>query len=566
MIPIVIQVSNINNSIKDRNFREIAGRPAIEYLLQRLINEAETEVVISTSTDKTDDIFETIAQKYNVKIVRAAYSAVLERLYKAIDLSGAENIVRVFANYPLLDIEEMKLMHQTHISENFDYSYNEHSKGVLWGTGCEIFSKDIIKQMISDGLNRFQQETLSFYVRQNENKFKVHKIICCEKRPGYKLCLESEKDYEVISEIVNHVPGYDSDKILSYLNSHKVLARYNYENPPQEVGVEKILLHPEKVKALTDGRNDVTYPISVELTLTNICNLKCCFCSDQDLRTRQGLDQSFDINVLKRLFDDLAAGGTTGVTLEGGGEPTLYPEFAEVVRYARNAGLAVGLITNGTVRLSEELLRAFEWIRVSLDASNEKEYLDLKGVDCFERVMNNIAHYAKYCGTVGVGYVVTSKNLAQIEPLVMRLREIKASYIQLRPVVDCEELYPENADLSYLKIFQTRDFGVITEGMVENAETGNHGLPCVANGLTSVISGDGEVYLCGRLNIYSWLKPIGNVNEKSFHGIWNGEERKKQREMVLDAEFCDRNCPQCRVSKFNQLFFRLHHIKSKNFI
>ena len=59
MIPIVIQVSNINNSIKDRNFREIAGRPAIEYLLQRLINEAETEIVISTSTDKTDDIFET---------------------------------------------------------------------------------------------------------------------------------------------------------------------------------------------------------------------------------------------------------------------------------------------------------------------------------------------------------------------------------------------------------------------------------------------------------------------------------------------------------------------------
>ena len=310
----------------------------------------------------------------------------------------------------------------------------------------------------------------------------------------------------------------------------------------------------------------MSYPISVEMTLTNTCNLKCVYCSDNELRTRQGRTAELDLDVIKRLFDDLSANGTSGVVLEGGGEPSLYTKFDQVVSYAREKGLALGLITNGTVRLQDELLKAFEWIRVSLDASTAEEYLALKGVDCFEKVLSNIAHYAQYCQTVGIGYVVTNKNISQIESLVMRLREIGAAYVQLRPVVDCEELYPKGVDLSFLKFYQNSTFGVIVDGMKENAQPGNGGLSCMTNSITSIISGDGSVYLCGRLNIYDWLNPIGNINEQTFHEIWNGSERLKQLEMVHDGEFCKQNCPQCRVSKFNQLLERLENTKSKNFI
>ena len=201
-----------------------------------------------------------------------------------------------------------------------------------------------------------------------------------------------------------------------------------------------------------------------------------------------------------------------------------------------------------------------------MDASTSKEYMELKGVDCFEQVVNNISHYAKYCDTVGVGYVVTNKNISQIETLVMRIRESGASYIQLRPVVDAEELYPYGIDLSFLKFYQNHRFAVILDGMKENAKQGNGNVPCRAHSLTSIISGDGSVYLCGRLNIYRWLRPIGNINTQSFHEIWLGEERSNQAEMVKDKEFCKRNCPQCRITKFNELLDRLENVGSKHFI
>lgn len=567
MMTIILQISNIGVSYQNRNFSLIDGQTVVSYLIGRLKRDSECKVIITTSNRLEDDVFEQIADQEQVEIFRGNYEDVLERICGAVKRDGCKNFIRVFANYPLIDLEQMKELYREHIDGNFDYSYNEHQQGVLWGTGCEVFSADFIQRLDQEKLDLVQRETISFYVRQNAAIFKVNKKCVCDKRPGYKLYLETEKDLEVIQELVDNLQEINDKSISEYMASHKILSKYNLDAPAKEVGIEKLFLHPAKIQSLLKQQEyDMSYPISVEMTLTNTCNLNCVYCSDNELRTRQGRNAELSIDAIKRLFDDLAANGTSGVVLEGGGEPSLYTKFEQVVSYAKEKGLALGIITNGTVRLKDELLRSFEWIRVSLDASTAEEYLELKGVDCFERVLSNIAHYAQHCQTVGIGYVVTNKNISQIESLVMRLREIGAAYIQLRPVVDCEELYPKGVDLSFLKFYQNSHFGVLVDGMKENAQPGNGGLPCVTNSITSIISGDGSVYLCGRLNIYDWLKPIGNINEKSFHEIWNGNERLKQLEMVHDGEFCRHNCPQCRVSKFNQLLERLENTKSKNFI
>ena len=567
MFKVILQVSNIGVSYKNRNFSLIKGEEAVLYLIHRIKCESKCEIIIATSDRDEDAIFEKIATQENVLIYRGDYNNVLDRISKAANLSGESNFVRVFANYPFVDVQQMEDLYQEHVHGGFDYSYNEHQQGVLWGTGCEVFSTKFINMLNQESLNISQRETISYYIRQNENRYRILKKKVCHKRSGYKLCLETEKDLEVIQELADNLQVINNESIVAYFDSHKILSKYNLDAPAKEVGIEKLYLHPKKIdNLLKTSEYDMSYPISVEMTLTNACNLKCVYCSDNELRTRQGRNQELALDVIKRLFDDLAAGGTKGITLEGGGEPSLYSKFGEVVSYAKSKGLALGLITNGTVRIAEELLREFEWIRVSLDASTAEEYVELKGVDCFERVLSNIAHYATHCKTVGIGYVVTNRNISQIEPLVMRLREMGVSYIQLRPVVDCEELYPKDVDLSFLKFYQNNFFGVIVDGMKENAEAGNFNLPCRTSSITSIISGDGSVYICGRLNIYDWLKPIGNINSKNFYEIWNGEERRKQLQLISETKFCSENCPQCRVSKFNLLMERLENVKSKNFI
>lgn len=567
MITIILQASCYKESIKDRNFKHICGIPVISYIINRIKSVPEFELIVATSDRTEDNVLEELCNQEKIRLFRGTYDNVLDRLCTAANISGATDIVRIFSNYPLIDIEQLRKLYIKHIDGKYDYSYNEHNKGVLWGTGCEVFNVSFLNKLNKLNLHKSQRETISFYIRQNESKYKVYKDIICELRPNYKLYLETQKDLEVIGEIAEKVTDITNSKIIDYFSNHKILSKYNLEEPAKEVGLEKLFIHPEKIKSLiSPAKIDMTYPISVEMTLTNSCNLKCVYCSDNELRIRQGKNNEIELSVIKKLFSDLSKGGTKGVVLEGGGEPTLYTGFSEIVNYAKQYGLALGLITNGTVRLNPEVIKEFEWIRVSLDASSALEYKELKGVDLFERVISNIAFYSEYCNTVGVGYVVTNKNITHIESLVMRLRELGASYIQLRPVVDCDELYPHNIDLTYLKFYQNNTFAVIVDGMKENASSGNHSLPCKAHSLTSIISGDGSVYLCGRLNVYSWLKPIGNINTQDFSEIWNSEERHRQSSMVSDAEFCKKNCPQCRISKFNSLISRLECINSRNFI
>ncbi len=71
------------------------------------------------------------------------------------------------------------------------------------------------------------------------------------------------------------------------------------------------------------------------------CNHFCGFCSNP------ATPYAHDLASMQPLVDDFVARGYFGVILTGG-EPTLHPELPAIARYARDRGLHVRLITNGT--------------------------------------------------------------------------------------------------------------------------------------------------------------------------------------------------------------------------
>jgi radical SAM protein with 4Fe4S-binding SPASM domain len=567
MVCALIQATHLSDIFPGKSMVTVAGKTVLRNIVERIRKtESISEIILATSNLPIDDKLAREAKSLEVKVFRGSELDVIQRLALAVKIFPGETIVKINGNYPLFDPFLADILIKEHIKEGFEFSYNEHLSGTIYGTGCEVLKKQLLIDLDKKVLTLEQREAGTLYFYQNQSLYKVKRMAYCDPRPYYKVCFDTEKDLRLIEFIFNNLEKPYTKEIIALLDNNLILAESNRYETVKEVGIEKLHLFPQKVATLYKNnfsKLDITYPISVELSLTNRCNYNCLWCSDRALRKR--LNGDIDFDVVKRLFEDLKNGGTKGIVIEGGGEPTLHEHFNDVVDLAYDLGFGVGLITNGSRSLNKRILKKLEWIRVSLDASNPEEHRTLKGKDGFEDVMSNVKSFCPSSAVVGIGYVVTKRNIGSLESLILRLRGFGVDYIQFRPVIDHPEL-EDDTDLSYLKRYENSKFSIIIDGMKENIVEGNNGLPCIAHSLTSVITSDGGVYLCGRLNIYKWLEAIGNVNKDSFNTIWRSDKRKVQSKMVLNQNFCKEFCPRCRLSKFNQLFKRISSIKTNNFI
>lgn len=563
----VVQVKFGSSGLPGRSLASIGNETVLEFLLHRLKKASFlSKVLVATTPEADDDQIVEMVRKAGIEVYRGESADVLKRLYGAVKDYSPKGVVKILGNSPLVDIDEMKFMVMEHDANGYDYSYNEHARGVIFGMGCSVFSLKVLESLALSGeLTDEQREIGSLYIRQHQEKFKILKRCSSSPRPLVRVYLDEMRDVELIKSIVKYVPVITNEAVGAFLDENTLLTEYQKGSGISETGLEKMFLFPEKITGYMNGSSDTTYPVSVELSLTNNCNFDCVWCSDGNLRTRLGGELSLDD--IRRLFRDLEDGGTKGVVIEGGGEPAIHKDFQEIVRIGAECGLSLGLITNGSMHLPEDIVTCFEWIRVSLDAATPEQHASAKKVKMFEKVMKTIKFVGQHKGktTVGVGYVVTNANTENLENLLLRLRNYSVDYIQFRPVIDNPDLWPSD-NLLYLKKYETAAFKVDLGAMDANNAKGNGGRPCYAHSMSSVITADGGVYLCGRLNIYDWVKPTGNLHQHSFRDIWLGAERMRQSQAVSDPQFCKEHCPECRMTKYNLLIDRIKSFKTKSFI
>lgn len=114
-------------------------------------------------------------------------------------------------------------------------------------------------------------------------------------------------------------------------------------------------------------------PLSINLDLTTACNYACDHCVDMDI-LNTGVQ--YDHVKLMSSLAEMAKKGLRSVIVIGGGEPTVYPKFAESIRHMKSLGLKLGIVTNGSgmEKIGEvaDVFDAQDWVRLSLDSgSNE---------------------------------------------------------------------------------------------------------------------------------------------------------------------------------------------------
>lgn len=325
------------------------------------------------------------------------------------------------------------------------------------------------------------------------------------------------------------------------------------------------LICKENVDRLNDyHKNGTCFPIEMEVSPTNICNLKCKWCISEQYHKNDMLER----DILLKFLREYKEMGGKSIIWSGGGEPTTYPHFIEAIKELDKLGIDQGLMTNGF--FNDKILNVvgniMKWTRISLDTVNKDRYKNLKGVDAFDTVLENIKKLSKYPTKLVINMNISKENEDEIFEVAWKVKQLGAQGFQLRPVLPCPaepKLYiPPNieSNIKSLKNIQTKDFFVsISYDKFEEMTNPRRYNSCKYHHFICVLNANGELSVC----MYRLYEPdfvFGNINKNSLKDIWNSEQRKKVIEKTINMDFS--KCQVC--CKGHELNDFLHDLDVAN--
>jgi spore coat polysaccharide biosynthesis protein SpsF len=188
--------------------RPIGGVPLLEYIVRRLDRlRHAASVVIATTTLSMDDEIELHARRLGVRSYRGSECNVLERYCLCARENRFSQIVRLTADNPFTDIEELDRLVELHFGGANDFSHSFRSLPV--GVGAEVFTFDALERSFASAREPHHLEHVDEYMLEHPELFRTATLEVSgpKNRPDVRLTVDTEEDYRRASVIAERACG-----------------------------------------------------------------------------------------------------------------------------------------------------------------------------------------------------------------------------------------------------------------------------------------------------------------------------------------------------------------------
>ena len=312
----------------------------------------------------------------------------------------------------------------------------------------------------------------------------------------------------------------------------------------------------------------LSYPRDCYLILTDHCNMRCRHCYGRygiNAPSRE-LSGAEWINIIK----ELSRNNVFFVNISGG-EPTLHPDFCEILTEINNEGMLYLLTTNGL--FSEKTLNSIIQskncclgVKISLDGIDEESFCFLRrdvngkvNPKFLDVILSNITKLINANIPITIATCLHPKNIqkiAQMKDFIIKLKPVNwyISTISLSGSARDNDIFISESVLSKKfwislqkdckKVGTTVSF-VDMPSLIKSKTNRSIYFNCPAARSFCEIYSDGTVSPCplSRIHIPENDLPKENILNKSMKKIWNGKSFKKFRAMQ------HKGCKGCKMIK-----------------
>lgn len=226
----IVQARTGSSRLPGKVLLDLSGAPMLTRVVERARQCATDATVIATSTAPGDDAVEDLADTLGVACFRGSEEDVLARFVGAARVHGADAIVRITADCPLLDPAVTNSVIRAFIEAGVDFASNALERSFPRGLDSEVFSRAALERACAESQAPYERAHVTPYLYALQNGFRLAPVtLSGETHARHRWTVDTPEDLTFVRAVYDRVGPNTTDwrTILEAVEAEPSLTQIN---------------------------------------------------------------------------------------------------------------------------------------------------------------------------------------------------------------------------------------------------------------------------------------------------------------------------------------------------
>jgi spore coat polysaccharide biosynthesis protein SpsF (cytidylyltransferase family) len=186
----------------------LQGRPMLAHIVERVSRAALIDRVVVATTDQPgDDVVADLAAAAGAGVTRGSEQDVLSRYVLAAREHGADVMVRITADCPLIDPVIVDSVIRARDDQDADYASNVEPPTYPEGYDCEVFTAACLSRVDREATLAYEREHVTVRVREHLGDFRTAHVAHDPDLSWMRLTVDVPADLARVARLLESLPA-----------------------------------------------------------------------------------------------------------------------------------------------------------------------------------------------------------------------------------------------------------------------------------------------------------------------------------------------------------------------